>query len=103
MQFSNGNNLPTVQETDNRRIRKGSHCHITGSYLGTAHNAYNINFKIPKRVAVFFHNLSGYNSHHLKQRTGKYTQEEIKFIETNCEHFISIRWVRNASLTVFGL
>ena len=48
-----------------------NHCHITGKYLGAAHNACKINFKIPNHVPVFFHNLSGYDCHHLMQGFGK--------------------------------
>ena len=40
------------------------HCHLTGKYLGAAHNACNLN-RIEKRnkIPVFFHNGKGYDSH----------------------------------------
>ena len=55
------------------------HCHITGKFLGAAHNECNVNrhyknFKIP----VFFHNGRGYDSHFIINEIGKF--EEIKRI-----------------------
>ena len=67
-----------------------NHCHITGQYLGAAHNACNINFKVPTHVPVFFQNLSGYDSHHLIQGFGKYKYEELKCIATSSERYISV-------------
>ena len=50
------------KELKDDRVR--DHCHITGRYIGAAHNECNVNrnykhFKIP----VFFHNGKGYDSH----------------------------------------
>ncbi|XP_065642381.1 uncharacterized protein LOC136074013 [Hydra vulgaris] len=39
------------------------HCHITGKYIGAAHQNCNLNYKVPKFFPVLFHNLSGYDSH----------------------------------------
>ncbi|XP_053206582.1 uncharacterized protein LOC128390835 [Panonychus citri] len=39
------------------------HDHFTGKYRGAAHNICNINYAIPKRIPIFFHNLKNYDSH----------------------------------------
>jgi len=39
------------------------HCHYSGKFRGAAHNSCNLLFRKPKHVQVFFHNLSGYDSH----------------------------------------
>lgn len=49
-----------------------NHCHRTGKFLGAAHNPCNFNFKMPHYIPVCFHNLRGYDCHHLVQVAGKY-------------------------------
>ena len=39
------------------------HCHYTGKYSGAAHNICNLRYKIPKEIAVVFHNGSTYDYH----------------------------------------
>lgn len=68
------------------RVR--DHCHLTGKYRGAAHSYCNLRYKLPKFIPVFFHNLSGYDSHlfirHLGSIPGK-----IKVIARNKENYIS--------------
>ena len=49
------------EELGNDRVR--DHCHFTGRYRGPAHNRCNLKNRKPKNISVFFHNLSGYDSH----------------------------------------
>ena len=39
------------------------HCHLTGKFKGAAHNQCNLKLKIPKQLAIIFHNLGGYDGH----------------------------------------
>ena len=50
------------QPTD---IRVTDHNHITGQVRGIAHQNCNLQFRAPKFIPVFFHNLTGYDSHFL--------------------------------------
>ena len=34
------------------------HCHYTGKYKGAPHGIYNLEYCIPKKVAIVFHNGS---------------------------------------------
>ncbi|KAL9951857.1 hypothetical protein ACROYT_G044596 [Oculina patagonica] len=71
------------------------HCHITGKYRGAAHNACNLKMRIkPKtdQMPVVFHNLRGYDAHHLMQAMSKLsqaTQKEVKCVANNMEKYIT--------------
>ena len=39
------------------------HCHCTGKYRGAAHSICNLNFNIPNKIPVVFHNGSNYDYH----------------------------------------
>ena len=68
------------------RVR--DHCHFTGEFRGAAHNICNLKFKKPKFTPVFFHNLSGYDSHLFVTKLGK-SEEVITCIPNNEEKYIS--------------
>ena len=74
--------------TDDDKVR--NHCHLTGRYLGAAHNVCNLNCKTPQHIPVFFHNLRGYDAHHLIQGLGKYNDENLTCIATTSERFVSV-------------
>ena len=49
------------QELNTDKVR--DHCHVTGKSRGAAHNKYNINLRLPKKLPIIFHNLQGYDGH----------------------------------------
>ncbi|KAL9980669.1 hypothetical protein ACROYT_G009282 [Oculina patagonica] len=71
------------------------HCHITGKYRGAAHNACNLKMRIKPntdQIPVVFHNLRGYDAHHLMQAMSKLsqaTQKEVKCVANNMEKYIT--------------
>ena len=67
------------------------HCHYTGRFRGAAHNNCNLNYRKPKCVPVFFHNLSGYDSHLFIKKMGcsLKSNENLKCIPYNHEKFLS--------------
>ena len=72
----------------NDRVR--DHCHFTGRYRGPAHNRCNLNYRKPKSIPVFFHNLSGYDSHLFIKKLGTPDKREnIKCIPNNEEKYIT--------------
>ena len=76
------------EELGNDRVR--DHCHFTGRYRGPAHNNCNLKYRKPKNISVFFHNLSGYDSHLFIKKLGTPNKNEnIKCIPTNEEKYIS--------------
>ena len=72
----------------NDRVR--DHCHYTGRYRGAAHNSCNLKYRKPKNISVFFHNLSGYDSHLFIKKLGSPDKKEnIDCIPNNEEKYIS--------------
>jgi len=53
---------PLLQK--NYRDAVKDHYHITGRYRGAAHSNCN---NLPEQIPVVFHNLRGYDAHHLMQ------------------------------------
>ena len=64
------------------------HCHYTGRYRGSACNSCNLKYRKPKFIPVFFHNLSGYDSHLFIKKLGT-PNEKMDCIPNNEEKYIS--------------
>ena len=76
------------EKLGNDRVR--DHCHFTGRYRGPAHNKCNLKYRKPKNISVFFHNLSGYDSHLFIKKLGTPDKNEnIDCIPNNEEKYIS--------------
>ena len=76
------------EELGNYRVR--DHCHYTGRYRGAAHNNCNLNYSKPKGIPVFFHNLTGYDSHLFIKKLGSSNKKEtIECIPNNEEKYIT--------------
>ena len=72
----------------NDRVR--DHCHYTGRYRGAAHNSCNLKYRKPKSISVFFHNLTGHDSHLFIKKLGSPNKKEnIDCIPNNEEKYIS--------------
>ena len=81
---------PLLQK--NYRDAVKDHCHLTGKYRGAAHNECNLKLRInPKtdQIPVVFHNLRGYDAHHLMQAMAN-LQKEVKCVANNMEKYITI-------------
>ena len=80
---------PLLQK--NFRDAVKDHCHITGRYRGAAHNNCKVKLYInPKTIPIpiIFHNLKGYDAHHLMQAMSQ-LKKEVKCIANNMEKLIS--------------
>ena len=67
------------------------HCHLTGKYRGAAHRRCNLKLRCEKDktpIPVVFHNLKGYDSHHILKEIGKISGR-VTCIPQNGENFIS--------------
>ena len=75
----------------NYRDAVKDHCHITGRYRGVAHSECNKKLRINHKtdqIPVVFHNLRGYDAHHLMQAMSQ-LQKEVKCVANNMEKCIT--------------
>ncbi len=78
---------------NNHKVR--DHCHITGQYRGPAHNKCNLQYRYSYKFPCIFHNLKGYDSHHIIKTLGKIvknTDSEVGCIPTNKEKYLTFNW-----------
>ena len=68
------------------RVR--DHCHLSGKYIGAAHEVCNPKYKVPTFFPVVFHNFSGYDSHLFIKTLGN-SEGDISCIPNNEENKIS--------------
>ena len=81
---------PLIQNSFRDAVK--DHCHITGECRGAAHGYCNINYfrTNPKTevVPVIFHNLKGYDAHHIMSGIAE-VQSDLKCIPNNMEKYVS--------------
>ena len=78
---------PLLQK--NYRDAVKDQCHLTGKYRGAVHNDCNLKLRIKTdQIPVVFHNLKGYDAHHLMQAMSN-LQKEVKCVANNMEKYIT--------------
>ena len=87
-QFNQASNCWICGKLLNIDDRVRDHCHYTGRYRGAAHNKCNLKYSKPNYISVFFHNLTGYDSHLFIKKLGV-TEGAIDCIPNNEENYIS--------------
>ena len=87
-QFKQASNCWICHKKLNLEDRVRDHCHYTGRYRGAAHNICNLKYSKPNNISVFFHNLTGYDSHLFIKKLNV-TGGNIDCIPNNEENYIS--------------
>ena len=87
-QFNQASNCWICGKLLNLDDRVRDHCHYTGRYRGPACNICNLKYCKPNNISVFFHNLTGYDSHLFIKKLG-ITTGSIDCIPNNEENYIS--------------
>ena len=87
-EFKQASNCWICRKKLNLEDRVRDHCHYTGRYRGAAHNTCNLKYSKPNNISVFFHNLTGYDSHLFIKKLGV-TEGNIDCIPNNEENYIS--------------
>jgi len=71
------------------------HDHVTGYYIGAAHDLCNRRRRVVYEIPVFLHNFRGYDSHLIVQSFKNYPNREINVIGQNLERYIQVKWGSN--------
>ena len=87
-QFNQASNCWICKKLLNLQDRVRDHCHFTGRYRGPACNKCNLKYRKPKNISVFFHNLTGYDSHLIIKKLDA-TTGAIDCIPNNEEKYIT--------------
>ena len=61
-----------ISKKEEREVKVKHHGHITGKYRGFAHQEWNLNLSLTKRISILFRNLENYDSHRNFQEIEKY-------------------------------
>ena len=59
--------LSQYLKINNKNIFVRDHCHWTGKFRGAAHQGCNLMYRKTYKIPCFFHNFTGYDSHHVFQ------------------------------------
>ena len=70
------------------------HCHVTGKYRGSTHNACNRSYRLTNKIPFIFHNLRGYDSHLIMQEIGKFSND-INVIPNTMEKYVAFMIDKN--------
>ncbi|XP_053380071.1 uncharacterized protein LOC128548718, partial [Mercenaria mercenaria] len=65
------------------------HDHLTGDFIGMAHNQCNLKCKQAKHTCVIFHNLKKFDAHIICQSIGEFKGENLKCIAQSTENYVS--------------
>ena len=76
--------------SDNKHYQVRDHCHYTGKYRGTAHNIFNLRYKIPKDIPIIFHNSSTYDYHFIIRELVREFEGNFECLGENTEKYITV-------------
>ena len=61
----------------------------TGEYRGDAHSICNLNYSVPKKIAIVFHNESNYDYHFIIRELVKDFEGQFTCLGENTEKYIT--------------
>ena len=74
-------------DTYNRRVRH--HNHMTGAFVGMAHNECNLKCPVAEHIPVIFHNLKNFEAHILCKSIGNFKDHKLSCIAQTDEKYVS--------------
>ena len=65
------------------------HCHYTRKFRGAAHSNCNLQYKVPKKIPIVFHNGSTYDYHFIIKQLAEDFKGQFECLGENTEKYIS--------------
>ena len=65
------------------------HCHYTGKFRGSAHSNCNLQYKVPKKIPVVFHNGLTYDYHFIIKQLAEGFKGQFQCLGENTEKYIT--------------
>ena len=70
-----------------RKVR--GHCHYTGKYRGAAHRICNLKYRVPKKIAIGFHNGSNNYYYFIIKALAEEFKKQFTCLGENTEKYIT--------------
>ena len=74
---------------DEKYLKVRDHCHYTGEYRGAAHIIYNLNYSVPKKIPMLFHNGSNNDYHFIIKEFAEEFKKQVTCLRENTEKYIT--------------
>ena len=78
------------QKIINNKDKVRDHCHITGKFREAAHIECNSKLRMPRKLAIIFHNLEGYYGHLIFRELYNFKDIDIQVSPKTDERYMSI-------------
>ena len=78
------------QNIINNKDKVRDHCHITGKFREAAHIECNSKLRMPRKLAIIFHNLEGYYGHLIFRELNNFKDIDIQVSPKTDERYMSI-------------
>ena len=74
---------------DRSKKKVRGHCHYTGKFRGAAHSVCNLRYKVPKEIAIVFHNGSTYDYYFIIKKSAEEFEGKFECLGENTEKYIT--------------
>ena len=83
-------NLKEKKNFKDKKYRKvRGHCHYTGEYRGAVYGICNLEYNVPKKIPVDFHNGSNRDCHFIVYELAEEFKKQFTCLEKNTEIYIT--------------
>ena len=92
-------NLKEKKNFKDKKYRKvRDHCHYTGEYRGAVYGICNLEYNVPKKIPVDFHNGSNRDCHFIVYELAEEFKKQFTCLEKNTETYITLQFQQKKKL-----